>query len=373
MSHGRAGAVLIGCLTLLGIGHARALDAHRPGLNWVRLPGAETCLSSGQLAARVEARVGRVLFVTPDEADVSIDGFVHKGAVQGWDVTLDVSDPDGRVLGKRDMHFDGAECAVIDEGVALVIAVTLYPNTGLTEGGVPLDAGVAGGLDSLFGGEPVDPDPATLPNAATQRTEASVAVTKPVPARGATDKAANVDNSRAPRWSVAVDATPTIGFGQLPGASLGLAAHMQLTPPGVWPIELGAATFLERTVQAGEMAAGEARFKLMLATLTVCPWQPAALPGLAICAGAELGQLRVAPSGFAVLQPTSKDLVASLLGAAVMRAPIGAELYLRAALLGALPMVQRGYAYQTPAATSRQLYRMPQVAGRAEIGLGWRF
>jgi hypothetical protein len=163
-----------------------------------------------------------------------------------------------------------------------------------------------------------------------------------------------------------------IGFGQLPGASLGLAAHVQITPPGVWPFELGAATFLERTEQA-DMHAGEARFKLMLASLTVCPWQPPALPGLALCAGAELGQLRVEPSGFAVLQPASKDLVANLLGTAVLRATIVAGLYLRTALVLALPLVQRGYAYQTPAATSQQLYRMPQVAGRAEIGLGWRF
>jgi hypothetical protein len=373
MSHGRARAVLIGCLTLLCVEHARALDAHRPGLNWVRLPDAETCLSSGQLAARVEARIGRVLFVTPDEADVWIDGFVRKGAVQGWDVTLDVSDPDGRVLGKRDMHFDGAECAAIDEGVALVIAVTLYPNTGLTEGGVPLDAGVAGGLDSLFGAEPVDPDPATLPDAATPPASTGEGAKQAAPARGAADEGAPVDSSRAVRWSVAVDAAPTIGFGQLPDASLGLAAHVQITPPGVWPIELGAATFLERTVQAGDMVSGEARFKLMVATLTVCPWQPEAVPALAFCAGTELGQLRVEPSGFAVLQPTSKDLVANLLAAAVMRAPIVAGLYLRAAVLLALPLVQRGYAYQTPAATSRQLYRMPQVGGRAEIGVGWRF
>jgi hypothetical protein len=373
MPYGRAGAVLIGCLALLCGGRARALDAHRPGLNWVRLPDAESCLSSAQLAARVEARIGRVLFVTPDEADVWVDGFVRKGAVQGWDVMLDVSDPEGHVLGKRDMHFDGDDCAVIDEGVALVIAVTLYPNTGLTEGGVPLDAGVAGGLDSLFGGEPVDPDPATLPAAAAEQTRAGERTTKAAPARGAADDAANVEHSRAPRWSAAVDAEPTIGFGQLPGTSLAFAAHVQIAPPGIWPIELGAATFLERTVHASDMVDGEARFELRLATLTICPWQPAPVPGLEFCAGAELGQLRVEPGGFAALQPTSKDLVANLLGTAVMRAPIVGGLYLRGALVVGLPLIQRGYAYQTPAATSRQLYRMPQVAGRAEIGLGWRF
>jgi hypothetical protein len=367
----RGGLVI--CMALLCVGRAHAVDLHRPGLNWVRLAGAEQCVSAAQLAAKVEARVGRVLFVTPYEAEVFVDGFVRKAASQGWDVTLDVSDPDGRVLGKRDMHFDGEDCAVIDDGVALVIAVTLYPNTGLTEGGVPLDAGVAGRLDSLFGGEPTDPDPATLPAAAGAQSGAGAAAAKSSPSPVAASASSAAPSSRAPRWSVAVDAAPTVGFGQLPGLSLGLAAHVQVTPPEMWPIELGAATFLQRSVQAHGGVAGEASFKLALASVTVCPWQPAWLPALAVCAGAELGQLRVEPSGFSESQPTSSDFVANLLGAAVLRARIVGGLYLRTALLLALPLVQRGYGYQTPAATSEQLYRMPQVAGRAEIGLGWRF
>ena len=364
---------LVVCVALLWADRAHAVDSHRPGLNWVRLEGAEPCLSSAQLAARVEARVGRVLFATPDDADVFVDGFVRKGAEQGWDVTLAVSDPDGRVLGKRDMHFEGADCAVIDEGVALVIAVTLYPNTGLTEGGVPLDAGVAGRLDSLFGEEPTDPDPATLPVAANAQTGNAAAGPNAARASAASTASSATPSLQAPRWSLALDVTPTIGFGQLPGASLGLAAHAQITPPGMWPIELGAASFLERTVDAGGGVAGQAGFKLVLASVTACPWQPAWLPALAFCVGAELGRLHVEPSGFAELQPSSDDFVANLLGTAVLRAPIVAGLYVRVALLLALPLIQRGYSFQTPAGTSEPLYRMPQVAGRAEIGLGWRF
>jgi hypothetical protein len=355
------------------MGRALAVDLHRPGLNWVRLEGAEKCLSSAELAARVEARVGRVLFATPGDADVFVDGFVRKGAEQGWDVTLAVTEPNGRVLGKREVHFDGADCAVIDEGVALVIAVTLYPNTGLTEGGVPLDAGVAGRIDLLFGEEPTDPDPATLPKAANAPTGIDAAGSNASRAQAGSNASSAAPSTQAPAWSLALDVAPTIGFGQLPGASLGLGAHLQVTPPDMWPIELGAASFLERTVQARGGVAGQASFKLAVASVTVCPWQPAWLPTLAICGGAELGRLHVEPSEFPELQPSSNDFVANLLGAAVLRAPIVAGLYLRVALLLALPLIQHGYGYQTPAATSEQLYRMPQVAGRAEIGLGWRF
>jgi hypothetical protein len=313
------------------------------------------------------------LFATPNDAEVFVDGFVRKGAEQGWDVTLAVTEPDGRVLGKRDMHFDGADCAVIDEGIALVIAVTLYPNTGLTEGGVPLEAGVADRLDLLFGDEPIDPDPAALPAAAERQGGSAAAGANAGRASAGTNASSGAPSSQAPAWSLALDVTPTIGFGQLPGASLGMGAHLQVTPPDMWPIELGAASFLERTVQARGGVAGQASFRLVVASVTVCPWQPAWLRALAICGGAELGRLRVEPSEFAELQPSSNDFVANLLGAAVLRAPIVAGLYLRVALLLALPLIQHGYGYQTPAATSEQLYRMPQVAGRDEIGLGWRF
>jgi hypothetical protein len=148
---------------------------------------------------------------------------------------------------------------------------------------------------------------------------------------------------------------------------------VQLVPAGAWPIELGAAAFLSRTADAGHGIAGRARFELLLASLSVCPWQPDWLPGLALCAGAEVGRFHVEPSDFAVLPAPSSDLVANLLGSGVLRVHLIEGLYLRAGLVLALPLVQRRYEYQTPAATTAQLYRMPQVAGRAEIGLGWRF
>ena len=51
---------LAGCVALIWVAHAHAEDARRPGLNWVRLEGAESCLSAARLAAHVEARIGRV-------------------------------------------------------------------------------------------------------------------------------------------------------------------------------------------------------------------------------------------------------------------------------------------------------------------------
>jgi hypothetical protein len=328
-------------------------------------------LSATQLAQRVEARVGRILFASANEADVFVDGYVRPSASSGWDVMLDVSDPDGRVLGKRDMHFDGPACTAIDEGVALVIAVTLYPNTGLVDAGIPLDESTAGSLDSLFGNEPTDPDPSSFPARPTPAVGASVPHAPG--ARAETTASSARNRTQADGWGLALDGAGVAGFGQLPGASLGLSAHAQLIPTGAWPIELGATAFLARTANAGRGIAGTVRFELVLASLMVCPWQPEWLLGLSLCAGAEVGRLHVEPSDFAVLPGPSSDLVANLLGSGVLRVRLVGGLYLRAGLLLALPLVQRRYEYQTPVATTAQLYRMPQVAGRAEIGLGWRF
>src|SRR5687768_10727568 len=77
-----------------------------PGLNWVRLAGAEDCLSAAELADRVEQRVGRNLFVATTTAELFVDGSVRGTtragtATRTFDVTLQVSRPGGEVLGER--------------------------------------------------------------------------------------------------------------------------------------------------------------------------------------------------------------------------------------------------------------------------------
>ena len=42
-------------------------------LSWVRLPGAESCLAASELSTRVEAKLGRAVFVSPSVADLAIE------------------------------------------------------------------------------------------------------------------------------------------------------------------------------------------------------------------------------------------------------------------------------------------------------------
>jgi hypothetical protein len=252
-----------------------------------------------------------------------------------------------------------------------VIAVTLYPNTGLPDAGIPLEPGTAHNLDALFGVEPTDPDPAALPVAAPADPVAS----RPAPTPGADATVAVGPSAGAPtthrQIQLGIDLVGASGLGQLPGIAFAAGARVRLVIEPAWPVELGVNGFFPTTEQAADGSAGQARFDLMLASLATCPWQPDWLPGLALCAGAEAGRLRVQPTAFEGKNARAvNDAVADLQGSAVLHLRLGSMLRLRAALTALLPLLQRSYTYQAPDGTSARLFRMTQIAGRAEIGMG---
>ena len=353
---------------------AQAAEPQPPGLNWVRLPGAQSCISAAVLAQRVEARVGRLLFAATSEAGVFVDGHVRPGpAQQGWEVTLELSEPQGKVLGRREMQFASGDCTVIDEAVALVIAVTLYPNTGLLDGGIPLDPSTAASLRALFGREPVDPDPASLPLAAATASPPN-ALEQRAPRAPAPDPRADASPARhaAPAtrsatWSYGLDAAAAGGFGHLPGLSPGVAAHVAITPPSAWPLEAGLVFFPAKTERHAR-ASGDVRFELHAASLALCPWQPEWLRALAVCAGAEVGRLQVVSRGFVGGDITANDAVASVMGSARVRVRIAGALHLRAALVVAVPLAQHRYTVETDDGSPATVFRIPQLTARAELG-----
>jgi hypothetical protein len=362
----RISAWAIAISSALGISRAQAADRHLPGLNYVRLEGAEQCATAAGIAKRVEARVRRLAFGAVDEADVFVDGFVRR-TTGGWDVQLAVSTPDGRVWGRRDMHFDGDDCAIVDEAVALVIAVTLNPESGLGAG-IALEQDTLGRLDALFGSEPSDLDPANLPPAAESGDEFTS------PSEADQPLAAASDPERSPevaRWRLNIDAVGFGALGHLPGASVGIAGHVQVIAPQLWPIEIGVALFRPRTAAARGETSGRGSFGLVLGSLAVCPWTP--LAAFALCGGAELGVLHAETSGFEETQPTSNAIVANAVAVGIVRVHLTGSLQLRFGLTAAMPLVQHRYSFRAADATSGQLYRMSQVAGRAEIGAGWSF
>ena len=340
---------------------ATVAEQRAPGLNWVRLEGASDCLSAAELAERVELRVGRVLFTSVGEAGLFADGSVRH-ANGGWDVTLEISQRDGAVLGRRVMRFEGENCAVIDDAVVLVIAVTLYPNSGLVDAGIPLDPRTAASLEALFGAEPTDPDPASLPAAQTQSAASTASRARPV----------RVQTGPTPRgepWTVALDAALILGLGQLPSAAVGGGGYLLVAPPDAWPVQAGAFWLPPQALRVEE-AGGEARFDLLLASIAACPWQPSWWRALAFCGAGEIGRLRARPN-FASKNRPANDVVANLSALALLRVQLAGGLHGRAALVLSMPLIQRSYAFETLARTPQQVFRMPQLAARLELGLGW--
>lgn len=376
--HHSARAALCALAVLSCATAARAEDPQRPGLNWVRLRGAESCLSAPELAQRVELRVGRMLFASVSDAGIFVDGYVGRSR-EGWDVTLEVSDREGALLGRRELHVPGADCNVIDEAVTLVIAVTLYPNTAMMEGGIALDPATSAKLLALFGQESVDPDPALLAPA-TPRPESRAEV-RAVRGAGVDRVSASTDRAaieepgpdvQGGAFELGFDAVAIGALGQLPGFAAGAGVRVGLRAPGAFPIEVGG-SLLPSSIETAGNVSGRARFALLLGSLSACPVEPEWLRASALCGGAEIGQLEVEASGFAEDNRSVSDLVANLLLSALYRPELAAGIHLRVAAVLAVPLIQRSYGFEALDGTDAPLFRMPQLAGRLELGLAVQF
>lgn len=339
-----------------------------PGLNWVRLPGAEDCLSASALADKVELRVGRTLFVATPEAELFVDGFV-RGTAQPeggrvFDVQLQVSRPNGEVLGERALSIEGQACSAIDDAVSLVIAVTLYPRSSLVVAGIPLDPTTAASLSSLFGDEPTDPDPTTLPSVAVSPTPRPRR--KPRTARP--DGKGGLGDVQGTELSL--DAIAALELGQVPGVRVAAGGYVRIFPRGLVPFEAGFAHYFVGTEPVEE--GGSVDFELTTGSLTACPWTFFS-PELRGCLGLEGGVLTAVPKGLAVTEDPSSDAVLNIVLAAVYRPRIVGPLHLRLGVLVGVPLLQHEFVYQAQDSSSTTLFQTSQVQGRADLGLGVSF
>jgi hypothetical protein len=120
------------------------------------MPGAEECICPGELAKKVEIRLGRSIFFSSAVADVAVEGYIGPRAKKGWVAELVISDSEGKILGSRTLESTEADCRTMDDALALVIAVSIYPQSWLIENAIPLPHDLTLRLDKLFGEEPVD-------------------------------------------------------------------------------------------------------------------------------------------------------------------------------------------------------------------------
>ena len=123
---------------LLAAALPQRAQAAEAALSWVRLDGAEGCISAPGLAKLVEERIGRPVLQPPARAEVSIEGRVGPHPDGGWLAIVDVGGRDGRLLGRRELRVKQGPCAALDRPVSLIISLIIDRDAagpGLIDGG----------------------------------------------------------------------------------------------------------------------------------------------------------------------------------------------------------------------------------------------
>jgi len=302
------------------------------GLQWARGPGAGGCIDGHRVAAAVEARLGRAVFVGPTSAERTVEGVLLKEA-DGWRAVISVQDREGRTLGSREHHAAGESCASLDEAVTFIIALLIDAET------------------------PAAPPAAAAPPDGDQPPEPKVRVLvpKPEPAPPPPE----------PRARLELDVWPLFGLGKvtLPTPGLRVGAYGAL-PSGAG-LELGVEGWLPVTRNAGP---GGVTASAVASELAVCPF--ALRPGrvlLTACASVLVGALIAQGFGFDLASRSVRPLLD--LGG---RVRAGWSLTERVELTGGLGLAARvlrpSLVYVDASGATLEL--LPSSAVTFEAGLG---
>ena len=361
-------------LVLLAAPASLRAESTRPGLNWVRLPGAEQCIGWRELGEQVEARLGRTLFQGPTSADLSLDGHIAPRAGGGFVARLAVIDREGKVLGERVLETAKSSCRELDASVVLVIAVTIDPNSRLLDAGIPLSPEVAERLDRMFRDEPAEPTvPAdsrhTAASANGRVARSAVEQTRPKPASRASERSAS-DTAQPARWAIAVMGVTEAGL--LPSFSPGLAARIDLQPGGPWLFAFDGHWVAPSQAELPGAEPGRVNVRLLGTTLAACLGDTLGPVAGFVCSGARLDFANVEPQGFVMDRDARNDVWLSAQLGGSFRWPARTGVYATAGLHLLVPLVVRNYKVFDSEGVARDVLRPGPVAGRIEIGLGFR-
>jgi hypothetical protein len=354
----RTACAALAALAIVTIpGLARAAEGRTSSLSWVRMPGAEPCVATQALARAVEERLGRTVFVSAAQADVSVEGRIDKlPDARGWSAHLVLRDGRGETLGTRDLAREEPSCEAMTEPLALVIAVMIDPDAAMRP--TP----------------PADPPPvpAARPEASPEapaeppRDEAAPA---PLPTASPADKKARES------WRFEGDVYGTVAHGFAPKLAVGAGVQGTLYPPGV-PLGFRGYTslFLPSTLErAGAAGPARASFDMIYAGGSLCPLLVDGRFGLLACAGGQLGAIRPRPeTGGRGIDSSLMPLLNAVLelrATLKIAAPIGAT----AGVAGALPLLRPTTDFTGPGGQRQIFHELAAVAFIADVGLGFFF
>jgi hypothetical protein len=365
------------CLAAL-VGTARAQDAAPakvgPALNWTRQAGAESCIASVELAARIEARVKKKIFVAAPEAIVAVEGYVAPEPSGGFRATIAMSDGQGVLFGSRELHTDGA-CTELDDGLVFVIAVTLRPQAGSITG-IELPENVATALDALFGAEPTEPDPAAFPSAPASSSKPASAQPRPKPEPAAPQ--AEPAPAAAPQENVRafIEALGALQLGLQPNVGFGGGFGLRVRAPSIGSFSVHGALFAKTTRQVNDTTLDEESgtdFTTQMLSIGYCT--PALLGrssfGLEACAAGRFGAVAADTSDFVSENNSKASLFAAVGLGARLAAELNANVVVALAAGPELHLARPVFQYLPNEGPPAEVFKVSTVGGAAELSVAF--
>jgi hypothetical protein len=337
-------AVAIGVATLGAAERAVADETtakkKTASLGWARLEGADACVATRDLAEGVEKILGRSVFVSASQADLSIEGRIEKRTEgPGFKATLTVSSAKGEPLGSRDLSTDQPDCHALDEEVELAIALMVDPEAAL---GPKPDATAT--------------PTASATSAPTAPPVKTVFVPVPTPPPPAPDP-----------WRGDIAAGGAFGFGQLPSISLGVVAAGSLEPPWLFPLEGTLTFFVPQTTELPRGAT--ATFFAFQGAGYACPLATrGTFWSVRVCGGIEGGFIAESSEGFDYEDPNESGLRgtfgAGLRGRADFRVAGPFGFAIAANLM--VPILRDQFVYRAADGSEVNVFQVAPVTGTLE-------
>ena len=311
------------------------------------MPGADSCIATQTLARSVEERLGRHVFVSAADADVSVEGRIEKKK-SGWHAVLTIRDAKGALLGTRDLDRADTSCESMNDGLALVIAVMIDPEANLSRPPAPFPPASA----SAEPAPPPSPTPAPTP--------------PPPPPPPPPPK------SKDP-LRVEGDVTAVISDGLAPDVTPGAQVAGTLWLPGIPVGARGYGGIFLPTNAEQDGARGN--FDLITIGSALCPTLRGPIGVAMICVGSQLGVLR----SHADTKDRNVDektmLLWNLVGELRFTVPVYAPIAITGGLGGVLPILRPTFLYtSSDAARSREDLHKVALAGLvADVGIAFVF
>ncbi|WP_394825426.1 hypothetical protein [Pendulispora albinea] len=244
---------------------AQGTHGRTSSLSWVRLQGAEGCIATNALAQAVESRLRRKVFVSPSQADVSVEGHVlqsKSGNPPEWRAVLTVRDNRGNLIGTREIEAAGSSCSALDDSLVLVVSILIDPEAQLRPGTPPP--------------EPAPPPPSSPPpppQVIVRQERVLVPIPPPNP------------------WRFGANVGGAFSVGLLPSVGVGVTGAVLIEPPGFWGIQISGTSWRSASVDIANGA--RAQVQLAYGGVALCPLRlEVGRFAYRACVGAQFGSLQ---------------------------------------------------------------------------------